>query len=256
MHPWHDIPVDETAIAGSFPVVIEIPKGSKNKYELDKHTGFLRLDRVLYSAVHYPADYGFLPRSYCDDGDPLDVLVLGQEPVYPLTVVLARAVGVMRMRDDKGVDDKIVAVSVRDPSFEGYTDKGQLPAHVLRQVQRFFQDYKVLEHKQVVIEDMLGPDAALRIIRESLDVSRSATNDLSILIAENGIRRSAVREEWPVPKSSMAIGKPCRRSRVNVAAVASRFPIATLSVISRPIALCGTEFLCSSAAIRSGKSSE
>ena len=127
---------------------------------------------MLYSAVYYPADYGFIPRTYCDDGDPLDALVLGQEPVYPLTIVQARAVGVMRMRDDKGVDDKIVAVSVRDPSFEGYTDKSQLPAHVLRQVQRFFQDYKVLEHKQVVIEDMLGPEDALRIIRESLELYR------------------------------------------------------------------------------------
>ena len=92
------------------------PKGSTNKYELDKKTGLLRLDRVLYSAVYYPADYGFIPRTYCDDGDPLDVLVLIQEPVYPLTIVGARAIGVMRMRDEKGVDDKIVAVSVRDPA--------------------------------------------------------------------------------------------------------------------------------------------
>jgi inorganic pyrophosphatase len=172
MHPWHDTYVDDSVIANGFPVIVEIPKGSTNKYELDKETGLLRLDRVLYSAVYYPADYGFIPRTYCDDGDPLDALVLGQEPVYPLTIVQARAVGVMRMRDDKGVDDKIVAVSVRDPSFEGYTDKSQLPAHVLRQVQRFFQDYKVLEHKDVVIEDMLGPDDALRIIRESLELYR------------------------------------------------------------------------------------
>jgi inorganic pyrophosphatase len=172
MHPWHDTYVDDSVIATAFPVIVEIPKGSTNKYELDKETGLLRLDRVLYSAVYYPADYGFIPRTYCDDGDPLDALVLGQEPVYPLTIVQARAVGVMRMRDDKGVDDKIVAVSVRDPSFEGYTNKDQLPAHVLRQVQRFFQDYKVLEHKQVVIEDMLGPEDALRIIRESLELYR------------------------------------------------------------------------------------
>jgi inorganic pyrophosphatase len=172
MHPWHDTYVDDSVIATGFPVIVEIPKGSTNKYELDKETGLLRLDRVLYSAVYYPADYGFIPRTYCDDGDPLDALVLGQEPVYPLTIVQARAVGVMRMRDDKGVDDKIVAVSVRDPSFEGYTNKDQLPAHVLRQVQRFFQDYKVLEHKQVVIEDLLGPDDALRIIRASLELYR------------------------------------------------------------------------------------
>jgi inorganic pyrophosphatase len=99
VHPWHDTPVDETAIADKFPVIIEIPRGSTNKYELDKETGLLKLDRVLYSAVHYPADYGFIPRTYCDDGDPLDVLVLGQEPVHPMTIVEARAVGVMRIRD-------------------------------------------------------------------------------------------------------------------------------------------------------------
>jgi inorganic pyrophosphatase len=172
MHPWHDSYVDDTQIATAFPVVIEIPKGSKNKYELDKETGLLRLDRVLYSAVYYPADYGFIPRTYCDDGDPLDVLVLAQEPVYPLTIVEARAIGVMRMRDEKGGDDKILAVSVHDPEFADYTDKNQLPAHVLRQVQRFFQDYKVLEQKKVVIEDLLGPADAVSIIRESLELYR------------------------------------------------------------------------------------
>ena len=127
MHPWHDTYVDDTLVETAFPVIVEIPNGSKNKYELDKETGLLRLDRVLYSAVHYPADYGFIPRTFCDDGDPLDALVLGQEPVYPLTIVEARAIGVMRMRDEKGIDDKIVAVSVHDPAFAGYTDKAQLP---------------------------------------------------------------------------------------------------------------------------------
>jgi len=172
MHPWHDSYIDDTLIATEFPVVIEIPKGSKNKYELDKETGLLRLDRVLYSAVYYPADYGFIPRTYCDDGDPLDVLVLAQEPVYPLTIVEARAIGVMRMRDEKGSDDKIVAVSVNDPAFADYTDKDQLPSHILREVQRFFQDYKVLEHKKVVIEDLLGPAEAVGIIREALELYR------------------------------------------------------------------------------------
>ena len=172
MHPWHDSYVDDALVGSAFPVVIEIPKGSKNKYELDKETGLLRLDRVLYSAVHYPADYGFIPRTYCDDGDPLDALVLGQEPVYPLTVVEARAIGVMRMRDEKGIDDKIVAVSVRDPAFAEYTDKAQLPTHLVRELQRFFQDYKVLEHKQVIVEDLLGPDQAIVIIREALELYR------------------------------------------------------------------------------------
>jgi inorganic pyrophosphatase len=173
MHPWHDIPVDESTIAESFPAVVEIPKGSKNKYELDKETGFLRLDRVLYSAVHYPADYGFIPRTYCDDGDPLDVLVLGQEPVYPLTVVQARAVGMMRMRDDKGADDKIIAVSVNDPSFAGYRDSAQLPPHVFREIRRFFEDYKALEDKATVVEDLLGPRDAVATIRDALNLYRT-----------------------------------------------------------------------------------
>jgi inorganic pyrophosphatase len=172
MHPWHDNYVDDAIIATAFPTVIEIPKGSKNKYELDKETGLLRLDRVLHSAVYYPADYGFIPRTYCDDGDPLDVLVLAQEPVFPLTLVEARAIGVMRMRDEKGIDDKIVAVSVRDPAYADYFDKDQLPAHVMRQVRRFFEDYKALENKHVVVEELLGPDDALRVIRNALDLYR------------------------------------------------------------------------------------
>ena len=172
MHPWHDTYVDDTLIASEFPVVIEIPKGSKNKYELDKQTGLLRLDRVLHSAVYYPADYGFIPRTFCDDGDPLDALVLGQEPVFPLTIVEARAIGVMRMRDEKGIDDKIVAISVRDPAFSDYIDKSQLPAHLLREIRRFFEDYKTLEHKQVVVEDLLGPAEAIQILRDALDMYR------------------------------------------------------------------------------------
>ena len=172
MHPWHDTYVDETQIATAFPAIIEIPKGSTNKYELDKETGLLRLDRVLYSAVHYPADYGFIPRTFCDDGDPLDALVLGQEPVHPLTIVEARTIGVVRMRDEKGVDDKIVAVSVKDPAFSDYTDKSQLPQHVVREIRRFFQDYKVLEQKQVIVEEMLGVQDAVRIIREALELYR------------------------------------------------------------------------------------
>ena len=169
MHPWHDTPVDEAALESAFPVIIEIPKGSKNKYELDKETGLLRLDRVLHSAVHYPADYGFVPRTFCDDGDPLDALVLSQEAVYPLTIVQARAIGVMRMRDEKGIDDKIIAVSVSDPAFADYQDYRQLPPHVLREVRRFFQDYKALEQKTVVVDEPLGPSDAVRIIREALD---------------------------------------------------------------------------------------
>jgi inorganic pyrophosphatase len=172
MHPWHDVYVDDHLIEKNFPVVIEVPKGSKNKYELDKESGLLRLDRVLYSAVHYPADYGFIPRTYCDDGDPLDALVLSQEPVVPLTVVEARAIGAMRMRDEKGLDDKIIAVSVSDPAFVDYTDHTQLPAHALREIKRFFEDYKALEHKQVVVEDFMPAAEAIRILRDALELYR------------------------------------------------------------------------------------
>ena len=131
MHAWHDVYVDDHLIESTFPVVIEVPMGSKNKYELDKETGFLRLDRVLHSAVHYPANYGFIPRTYCDDWDPLDALVLGQESVAPLTIVEARAIGVMRMRDEKGIDDKIIAVSTKDPAVTDYPDHKSLPAYLL-----------------------------------------------------------------------------------------------------------------------------
>lgn len=172
MHPWHDIYVDDHLIEREFPVVIEVPMGSKNKYELDKETGLLRLDRVLYGAVYYPANYGFIPRTYCDDGDPLDALVLGQEPVHPLTIVEARPIGVMRMRDEKGLDDKILAVNTSDPAVNGYSDHTQLPGYLTREIQRFFQDYKVLENKQVVVEDFIGPGDAIKILQDALSMYR------------------------------------------------------------------------------------
>src|SRR5262249_24947098 len=127
-HPWHDVPLPDD-LAAWFPAYIEIPLGSKVKYELDKPTGLLRADRVLYSAVHYPANYGFVPRTYCPDGDPLDVLVLAQDVVAPQVLMRARAIGVMGMRDDKGEDDKIIAVHVDDPEYSSYQSIDQLPRH-------------------------------------------------------------------------------------------------------------------------------
>ena len=177
MHPWHDAYIDDRLIEEAFPVVIEVPMGSRNKYELDKESGFLRLDRVLYSAVIYPANYGFIPRTFCDDGDPLDALVLGRESVHPMTIVEARAIGVMRMRDEKGIDDKIVAVSVRDPAFADYTDKDQLPQHTVREIQRFFEDYKVLEHKAVKVQDFFGPVEAVDAVREAMARYRDVHGD-------------------------------------------------------------------------------
>jgi len=172
MHPWHDVYIDEDQLEETFPVVIEVPMGSKNKYELDKESGLLRLDRVLFSAVHYPANYGFVPRSFCDDGDPLDALVLGQEPVVPLTIMDARAIGVMRMRDDKGIDDKIIAVSVNDPEYHGRKKLEDLPEYKLREIQRFFEDYKALEQKEVVVHGIQERAEALQILRNGLVMYR------------------------------------------------------------------------------------
>jgi inorganic pyrophosphatase len=172
MHPLHDIAVPAN-IEDFVPVVIEIPKGSKLKYEIDKNTGLLMLDRVLYSSVHYPANYGFVPQSHADDGDPLDVLVLMQEPVVPLTIVRARAIGGIKMRDDKGEDDKIIAVAVDDPAVNHYTDVPQLPPHVMIELDRFFRDYKVLEGKTSEVDRPYDRATALRVMRGALDAYRS-----------------------------------------------------------------------------------
>jgi len=177
-HPWHDLPNNPDTAAESFNVVIEIPKGSKVKYELDKPTGLLRVDRILYSSVIYPANYGFLPRSYCADGDPLDVLVLGNEPVQPLSMMLARAIGMMKMADEGADDTKIIAVHVNDPAFNEYRDISELQDHVLSEIRRFFEDYKVLEHKQVVVEGLLGAKDAVAAVVESFALYRAEEQKL------------------------------------------------------------------------------
>ena len=162
MHPWHDIAVDEH-VEAFVPAFIEIPKGSKVKYELDKETGLLRVDRILFSAGHYPANYGFIPRSFCGDGDPLDILVLCQEPVEPMCIMRARPLGYLEMRDDK-----VIAVHVDDPEYAHYREAAELPPHRLKEIQRFFLDYKVLENKTVDVEQIRGRAAAEQVIRDAV----------------------------------------------------------------------------------------
>jgi inorganic pyrophosphatase len=168
IHPWHDVTPGED-LPGEFNAIIEIPMGSSVKYELDKRTGLIKLDRVLYSAVYYPANYGFLPQTLAEDDDPLDVLVLCQEPVVPLTLVKARAIGLMTMIDSGKKDHKILAVAVYDPEFNGFTEASELPPHRLNMLRRFFQDYKMLEGKAVEVDELTPSEFAKPIIIDSLE---------------------------------------------------------------------------------------
>lgn len=167
-HPWHDVTPGEN-LPAEFVGVVEIPTGSKVKYELDKQTGLLRVDRVLFSAVHYPANYGFIPQTYAEDDDPLDVLILCQEPVAPLTLVNARAIGVMTMLDSGKRDHKILAVAADDPDYNGFAEASELPSHRLALLRRFFQDYKQLEGKAVDVDEIQPAAEALPIINDALE---------------------------------------------------------------------------------------
>ncbi len=167
MNIWHDMP-EKYIAPDDFTAVIEIPKGSKSKYELDKETGFLRLDRMLYTATHYPANYGFIPRTYADDGDPLDVLVLCQASISPMTLVQCYPIGVVQMTDDDSADEKIIAVPFRDPSLSCYNDISQLPAHTLQEIRHFFTVYKSLEGKHTAVNEIMGSIKAYKIIEECI----------------------------------------------------------------------------------------
>ena len=177
MHPWHDVSLGDSFPA-RVPAVVEVPKGSKNKYELDKHSGLIRVDRVLFSSVHYPANYGFIPQTWCEDGDPLDILVLGQESVVPLSILVAKPIGAMKMMDQGEEDDKIIAVHANDPEYLHYDSIYELPPHRMQELRRFFEDYKALEGKTVIVNEFLDREDAVEIIRHSLELYREKRDEL------------------------------------------------------------------------------
>jgi inorganic pyrophosphatase len=167
LHPWHNIDPGNDAPA-FVKSIIEIPKGSKGKYEMDKESGLLRLDRVLFSSVHYPANYGFIPQTYCDDHDPLDILVICSIDVFPMCIIEAKVIGAMEMVDGEERDDKIIAVARHDMSVNYINDLSELPPHTLVELKRFFEDYKMLEHKDVIVEQFMHHEKAFEIVLESM----------------------------------------------------------------------------------------
>ncbi|HUX84066.1 MAG TPA: inorganic diphosphatase [Chitinophagaceae bacterium] len=166
-HPWHHVSIGKEA-PKTVNAVVEIPMGTRAKYELDKESGLLRLDRVLYSSFYYPANYGFIPQSYGKDRDPLDILILSQIQLVPLCVVEARVVGVMQMVDNREDDDKIIAVAIHDMSVNYIKDMDSLPPHFTTELRHFFEQYKTLEHKTVTVEDFQNREKAYQIIQESI----------------------------------------------------------------------------------------
>ena len=176
MNIWHDID-KERITKDDFTAVIEIPKNCKNKYELDKKTGMLKLDRILYTSTHYPANYGFIPRTYADDNDPLDILVLSQEEFYPLTLVDCYPIGVMIMTDSNERDEKIIAIAKNDPFMNCYKDISEIPEHVIEEIMHFFEVYKQLEGKKTTVDEMLGHTEAKQIIEKCMENYRQKFED-------------------------------------------------------------------------------
>lgn len=167
MNIWHDI-APERIKKDDFVAVIEISKGGRNKYELDKQTGMLKLDRVLYTSTHYPANYGFIPRTYAGDNDPLDVLVLCQEKIVSLALVEVYPIGVLKMIDGDEYDEKIIAVSKQDPFLNCYHDITEVPNHISEEIMHFFEVYKQLEGKQTTVDKIMGREEAERIIEQCI----------------------------------------------------------------------------------------
>ncbi len=167
MNPWHKVPVGDEApdvVNG----IIEIPQNTRAKYELDKETGLLKMDRVIYSSMYYPHNYGFIPQTYCDDQDPLDILVLSKISIVPMCLVEAKVIGVMRMLDGGEMDDKIIAVANNDMSVQHFNDISELPAHYIKEMRNFFEDYKKLENKTVAVEDFQNAEIAKEILEQSI----------------------------------------------------------------------------------------
>ena len=168
MNIWHDISPKRIS-PEDFVCVVEIPKGSKKKYELDKETGLIILDRILYTSTHYPANYGFIPRSLGDDGDPLDVLLLCSEPLEPLTLCRAYPIGVISMIDNGRNDEKIIAIPFNDPNYNIYTNIDQLPKHIFDEMRHFFSVYKTLENKETDVNEVSERSVAVKVISEAID---------------------------------------------------------------------------------------
>ena len=169
MNPWHDIDLGPLA-PQLVPAIVEIPMGSKVKYELDKASGLIKADRILSSSVHYPANYGFIPRTYWEDQDPLDVLVMGQGPLVPLTLLMVKPIGVMRMLDGGEGDDKLIAVHADDPLWGHYQSIHELCPHFLHEMKRFFEDYKILENKVVQVQKFEDQTAALETLKHGMNL--------------------------------------------------------------------------------------
>lgn len=168
MNIWHDIE-EERIYPTDFVSVIEIPKGSNIKYELDKKTGLLSLDRVLFTATYYPLNYGFIPRTYGDDNDPLDVLLLCSQPIQPMTIVRSYPIGVMYMDDGGKGDEKIIAIPYSEPTYMGYTDVKELPKHIFEELKHFFSVYKQLESKKTDVKEIGGPIEAVAVIEKAME---------------------------------------------------------------------------------------
>ena len=171
-NPWHSVSPGDN-VPEVVNGIIEIPKNTRAKYELDKESGLLKMDRVLYSSMYYPANYGFIPQTYCDDKDPLDILVLSQITIVPMCIVSARVIGVMRMLDGGELDDKIIAVAEEDMSVNHITDISELPAHFFKELKNFFEDYKKLENKSVQVEDFQDVVTARSIVLKSIEDYKS-----------------------------------------------------------------------------------